>query len=146
MRYKNREDTEHVFIINVWHLVVVALSVRHLALVLYTHTFSAADKEWTRQKSSKGANCCGSFSLTCEPESCLFIVLRNATGPSTPKPYLGGIHQREQRAAFPCCIIVRHALRDTSISSTRPECNVTGCRIKDRPSLMPCTRCHDIHS
>lgn len=82
------------------------------------------------------------------PPSCLFspqysknsphCAAVKSTEPSMSKPYLGGIHQRKQQAAFPRCTIMRHALRDTSICSTRPECNVTSCRIKDGPSLMSC--------
>lgn len=62
------------------------------------------------------------------------------------KTYLGGIHQRKQQAAFPCSNIMSNALRDASICSTRPEFNVTSCRIKDRPSLMSCMGYHDLRN
>lgn len=54
------------------------------------------------------------------------------------KTYLGGIHQRKQQAAFPCCNIMSNAVRDASICSTRPEFNVT--------SLMSCMGYHDLRN
>lgn len=62
------------------------------------------------------------------------------------KSYLGGIHQRKQQAASPCCTIMSNASRDASICSTRPKWDVTSCRIKDRPGLMSCMGYCDLHN
>lgn len=75
----------------------------------------------------------------------IFIVPQKTTEPSMSKSHVVGIHQREQRAAFPCCTIMRHDLRDMRVCSARPECNVTGCGIKDGPSFNSCTSRADLY-
>lgn len=129
-RYKNRKDTEHMFIRNVWHSIVVALQI---IASLWSNKHHGATKERTCQKSPKEQSV---VEVSVKWDYKKFIVLEKTMEPSMSKTYLGGIHQREQQAPFPCCTIMRHALRDTSISSTRPECNVTGCQRQSQLDVL----------
>lgn len=119
-----------MFIRNVWHSIVVALQI---IASLWSNKHHGATKERTCQKSPKEQSV---VEVSVKWDYKKFIVLEKTMEPSMSKTYLGGIHQREQQAPFPCCTIMRHALRDTSISSTRPECNVTGCQRQSQLDVL----------